>query len=53
MASRSDLRIAEPPRPTSSRAVEKHISNIFSKLGLPPSGSGHHRVLAVLACPES
>jgi len=33
----------------SGRAVEKHISNIFSKLGLPPSDSDHRRVLAVLA----
>jgi DNA-binding NarL/FixJ family response regulator len=33
----------------SERAVEKHISNIFSKLGLPPSDSDHRRVLAFLA----
>lgn len=33
----------------SDRAVEKHVSNIFSKLGLPPSDSDHRRVLAVLA----
>jgi DNA-binding CsgD family transcriptional regulator len=33
----------------SERAVEKHISNIFSKLGLSPSDSDHRRVLAVLA----
>jgi DNA-binding NarL/FixJ family response regulator len=32
----------------SGRAVEKHISNIFSKLGLPPSDADHRRVLAVL-----
>ena len=32
----------------SGRAVEKHIANIFTKLGLPPSGDDHRRVLAVL-----
>jgi DNA-binding NarL/FixJ family response regulator len=33
----------------SERAVEKHVGNIFGKLGLPPSDSDHRRVLAVLA----
>jgi DNA-binding NarL/FixJ family response regulator len=30
------------------RAVEKHVTGIFTKLDLPASGEGHRRVLAVL-----
>ncbi len=37
----------------SERAVEQHVSNIFSKLGLAPSDTDHRRVLAVLRYLES
>jgi DNA-binding NarL/FixJ family response regulator len=37
----------------SERAVEKHVANIFSKLGLAPSDVDHRRVLAVLRYLES
>jgi DNA-binding NarL/FixJ family response regulator len=33
----------------SNSAVEKHIGNVFAKLGLPPDDAQHRRVLAVLA----
>jgi DNA-binding NarL/FixJ family response regulator len=37
----------------SERAVEKHVANIFAKLGLAPSDGDHRRVLAVLRYLES
>jgi DNA-binding NarL/FixJ family response regulator len=33
----------------SERAVEKHVTNILSKLGVPATADDHRRVLAVLA----
>ncbi|MFB7475159.1 response regulator [Kitasatospora sp. NPDC056184] len=33
----------------SGSGVEKHIGNVFAKLGLPPDDAQHRRVLAVLA----
>ncbi len=32
----------------SPSAVEKYVTNIFAKLDLPPTGTCHRRVLAVL-----
>ena len=37
----------------SDGAVEKHVSNIFTKLDLPPTEGDHRRVLAVLRWLES
>ncbi|MER6997852.1 response regulator transcription factor [Streptomyces sp. NPDC000410] len=45
---RSNAAIAERLAVT-ERAVAKHTSNIFAKLGLPPSEDDNRRVLAVLA----
>jgi DNA-binding NarL/FixJ family response regulator len=45
---RSNGAIAEA-HVVSERAVEKHVTSIFSKLGLPPAAETHRRVLAVLA----
>jgi DNA-binding NarL/FixJ family response regulator len=45
---RSNKAIAERLVVT-ERAVEKHVTSIFSKLRLPASSEDHRRVLAVLA----
>jgi DNA-binding NarL/FixJ family response regulator len=45
---RSNHAIAEQMIVT-ERAVEKHVTSIFGKLGLPPAPEDHRRVLAVLA----
>jgi DNA-binding NarL/FixJ family response regulator len=45
---RSNRAIAEQLVVT-ERAVEKHVTNIFDKLGLSPAPEDHRRVLAVLA----
>jgi DNA-binding NarL/FixJ family response regulator len=44
---RSNAAIAEA-HVVSERAVEKHVTAIFSKLSLPPAAETHRRVLAVL-----
>ena len=44
---RSNYAIAEQLVIT-ERAVEKHVTSIFSKLDLPPTAEAHRRVLAVL-----
>lgn len=45
---RSNRAIAEELVVT-ERAVEKHVTSIFDKLGLPPTPEDHRRVLAVIA----
>jgi DNA-binding NarL/FixJ family response regulator len=45
---RSNMAIAETLVVTAG-AIEKHVTNIFAKLDLPPCDDDHRRVLAVLA----
>ena len=47
---RSNQAIAERLEIT-LRGVQKHVSSIFAKLGLPADRHEHRRVLAVLALP--
>src|SRR4051812_17236258 len=49
---RSNNAIAEQLVVT-ERAIEKHVTSIFSKLGLTPASEDHRRVLAVLRYLES
>jgi DNA-binding NarL/FixJ family response regulator len=51
-AGRSNVAIAEELHVTGG-AVEKHIGNIFGKLGLEPADETHRRVLAVLTYIET
>jgi DNA-binding NarL/FixJ family response regulator len=44
---RSNKGIAEALVVT-ERAIEKHVTSIFTKLHLPPTEDDHRRVLAVL-----
>ena len=44
---RSNLAVAEQLVVT-ERAIEKHVTSIFSKLELAPAAEDHRRVLAVL-----
>ena len=46
---RSNKAIAERLDIT-QRSVQKHVSTIFNKLGLPAGESDDRRILAVLAC---